>query len=92
LDTYWKKEKRETRNKMKKAYSERWHNVVYEMETRRSDFVGDRVSKDVATRHRTTTIQYSSREMLLVPAVVHVDCTHDRRAQEVAARPLQAEL
>jgi hypothetical protein len=38
-----------------KAYSERWKNEVYEMETGRRDFVGDWVSKDVAIRHRMTT-------------------------------------
>jgi hypothetical protein len=41
----------------KKAYSERCNNVVYEMETGRTDFFGDWVSKNVAIRHRTTTIQ-----------------------------------
>jgi hypothetical protein len=39
----------------KKTYSELWKNVVYKMETGRTDFVGDWVSKDVAKRHRTTT-------------------------------------
>jgi hypothetical protein len=39
----------------KKAYSERWKNVVYEMETGGTDFVADSVPKDVAIRHRTTT-------------------------------------
>jgi hypothetical protein len=39
----------------KKAYSELWNNVVYEMETGRTDFFGDWVSKDVAIRCRTTT-------------------------------------
>jgi hypothetical protein len=32
--------------------------VVSEMETGRTDFVGDWVSKDVTIRHRTTTCLY----------------------------------
>jgi hypothetical protein len=40
----------------KKAYSERWKNVVCEMETGRTEFVGDWMLKDVAICHRTTYI------------------------------------
>jgi hypothetical protein len=40
----------------KKAYSDRWKNVVYEKEAGRTDFVGDWVSKDIAIRHQTTTM------------------------------------
>jgi hypothetical protein len=55
LDTYWKKEKEEYQKQDgKKAYSELRKNVVSEMETGRTDFVRDWVSKDV--RHRTTYI------------------------------------
>jgi hypothetical protein len=38
----------------KKAYSERWKNVVYEMETGKTELLEDWVSKDAAIRHRTT--------------------------------------
>jgi hypothetical protein len=56
LDTYWEKEKEENQKQdEQKAYSERWKNVVYEMQTGRTDFVGGWMSKDVAVRHRTTT-------------------------------------
>jgi hypothetical protein len=49
------------RRKMgKKTCLELWNNVVYEMETGRTDFVGDWVSKDVATRHKRLLIFYST--------------------------------
>jgi hypothetical protein len=39
----------------RKAYPERWKNVVHKMETGGTDFVGDWGSKDVvAIRHGTT--------------------------------------
>jgi hypothetical protein len=41
----------------KNAYSELRKNVVSDMESGRTDFVGDWVSKDLAIRHRTTYIQ-----------------------------------
>jgi hypothetical protein len=40
----------------KKAYSERWKNMVYEVETGRTDFFGVWVSKDVILRRTTTYI------------------------------------
>jgi hypothetical protein len=39
----------------KKAVLDLCKNVVYDVETGRTDFVGDLVSKYVAIRHRTTT-------------------------------------
>jgi hypothetical protein len=40
LDTYWKKEKKETKNKDgKKTHSKRWKNVVCEMETGMTELV-----------------------------------------------------
>jgi hypothetical protein len=51
LDTYWKKKKRETENKMEITHTyshESWKNVVCEMGSVRPDFVRDWVSKDVA--------------------------------------------
>jgi hypothetical protein len=41
LDIYWKKEKRETRNKAKRRRTQSYEIVVSEMETGRTDFVGD---------------------------------------------------
>jgi hypothetical protein len=43
------------KTRRKKAYSELWKNVVSKMDTGRTDFVGDWVSKYVAIRHRTNT-------------------------------------
>jgi hypothetical protein len=45
--------------------------VVYEMETGRPDFFGDRVLKDVAIRHRTTTY-IITQERLLDFLSIHV--------------------
>jgi hypothetical protein len=49
-----KKKEGDQKQDGKKAYSERWKKVAYELETRMSDLVGDWVSKDVAIHHRTT--------------------------------------
>jgi hypothetical protein len=53
-----------------KAYSERWKDVIYKMETGRTDFVGDWVSKDVAIRHRMTIYIHThiGRHTSLVPS------------------------
>jgi hypothetical protein len=59
----------------KKTYSEQWKRVVYQMETGRTDFFADRVSKDVAIRHRTTTY-ITIRERLLDFLSIHVTMTY----------------
>jgi hypothetical protein len=46
---------RDRKQNGKKAVLDLCKNVVYDMETGRTDFVGDLVSKHVAIRHRTTT-------------------------------------
>jgi hypothetical protein len=54
LDTYWKKEK-ETRNKSERRCNQNYGRTMnYEMKTGRTNFVGDLVSKDIATHHRMT--------------------------------------
>jgi hypothetical protein len=45
---------RKWKTKNKKAYTQRWKNVAYDMGIGRTELVGDWVSKDVAIRHRTT--------------------------------------
>jgi hypothetical protein len=40
---------------IRRSHSERWKNVICEMDAGRTDCIGDWVSKDVATRDRATT-------------------------------------
>jgi hypothetical protein len=54
-----RRNKRDQNQDGQKAYSERWKYVVYRMETRTTDFVGDRVSKKVAVRCRTTIYKHT---------------------------------
>jgi hypothetical protein len=53
-----------------KAYSELWKSVVFEMESSRTDFVGDWVSKDVALRHITTAYKRALMPIFLARAHV----------------------
>jgi thymidylate synthase len=66
LDTYWKKEKRETRKKMEGRCTQSYERTWSPRWRRRTDFIGDWMSQDVAIHHRTTTyIQRSTWEVIL---------------------------
>jgi hypothetical protein len=60
--------------------------VVYEMETGRTDFVGDWVLNDVAIRHRTPT---HARARVRTHIYIH---THVRTYMEVYTESCEADL
>jgi hypothetical protein len=59
LDTYWKKEKGETKNKWKKGVLIAMEECDLRDGEWETDFFGDWVMKEVAIRHKTTTYIYN---------------------------------